>query len=241
MRNPKSSLRMVHFFGPDGAGKSTQVEILTGILCKRGIRARKYWVRSPHTVAFLLWRLLTKIGFYRVVINPFGPPNKLPAVDRNEVLRWFWSTVELLGVLPLILHAQYLLWKGYTLIAERYLLDTITTVAYFVNDLNFLKSWTSSILMCFIPQDTVFIFLDADYAAIFHRRAPLFTESHLQRQRIGYGAIPNCPVEPKSFIEFQRKAYRALAKSFDPLVVDTSNHSIEETSAMVLRYLGLHQ
>lgn len=241
MDSPKSLPRMIHFFGPDGAGKSTQVEILTGILCQRGIQARKYWVRSPHTVAFLLWKLFVKIGFYRAVINPFGPPGKLPAVDRNEVLRRFWSSVEFFGVLPLILRAHCLLRKGHILIAERYLLDTITTVAYFVNDLNFLKSWTSRILLHFIPQDTFFIFLDVDYATIFKRRAPLFTESHSKKQRIGYGAIPSCPVEPRSFIEFQRKAYRTLAKSFDPLVINTSNHSIEETSAIILHKLGFHQ
>jgi len=239
MKKFKSLPRIIHFFGPDGAGKSTQVEILTNILCRRGIRARICWLRSPHTLAFLLWKFLVRIGFYRIVMNPFGPPGKLPAVDRNEVLRRFWSVIELLGVLPMILHSYYSLWRGRMLIAERYLLDTVTTVAYFLNDLNFLKSWTSRLLLRFIPQDTVFIFLDADYATIFQRRARLSKEPHSQSQRKGYGAIPRCPVEPRSFIDFQRKAYGALATSFNPLIIETSNNSIEETSIMILRYLGL--
>lgn len=241
MEHSKPSLRFIHFFGPDGAGKTTQVKILTKHMRQHGIQAHTYWVRSPHTLAFLLWKLLVKIGFTREVVNPFGPPGKLPAVDRNELLRRFWSAVELLGVLPLIARADFSLRRGQVLVAERYLLDTITTVAYFLNDINFLKSWVSSLLIHFIPPGTVFIFLDAEYATIFQRRAPLFAKPGLRELRRGYGATPNCPVEPRSFIEFQRKSYRILAKLFDPLIINTSMHSVEETTNLILRYLESYQ
>jgi thymidylate kinase len=233
------SLRFIHFFGPDGAGKSTQVKTLTKILRQRGIPAHKYWVRSPHTVAFLMWKFFIKIGLYREIINPFGPPGKLPAVDRSKILSWFWSKLEFLSVLPMIAWADYLLFKKKTLIAERYLLDTVTTVAYFLNDLNFIKSPTAQFLLRFIPSDTIFIFLDSNYETIYQRRSPLATKPRRQRNQRGYGAIPRCPVEPRSFIEFQRKAYKILAKSFNPLIIDTSINSIEETTVLILQYLKL--
>lgn len=241
MKELQSPPQFVHFFGPDGAGKSTQVEILKNTLCRKGILARKCWVRSPHTLAFILWRLLVKIGFYREIINPFGPPGRLPAVDRNEILRRFWSVVEFLGVLPMIVRINYWLWRGHVLIAERYLLDTITTVAYFLDDKRFLNSCTSRLLLRLLPKEATFIFLDTDYATIFQRRAGLVKMPFIQSQRKGYGATPRCPVEPRSFIEFQRRAYRVLAKIFNPLIIDTSNHSVEETSIIILRYLGIDQ
>jgi thymidylate kinase len=231
---------MVHFFGPDGAGKTTQVNILVAFLSRRKIPVRKIWVRSPHTMAFLLWRLFAKIGFYRTVVNPFGPPGRLPAVDRNCVLRRFWSAAEFLSVLPLIARVNYLGRKN-TLVAERYLVDTVTTVAYFLNDLDFINSWTSRLLLRFIPKDTAFVFLDTDYATIYGRRAGLYDQEYLKKNRKEYGATPTCPVEPRSFIDFQRKAYRTLAKSFDPLTIDTSKHSIEDTTNIILQFLGFRQ
>lgn len=242
MKFAKPCPRFIHFFGPDGAGKSTQVDILIDVLHQREIQAQKCWVRAHHTLAFVLWKFFVGIGFYRVVLNPFGVATKLPAVNRNRLLRFFWSAVELIGVLPIILRVYYSIWRGRTLVAERYVLDTVTTIAYFLNEVNFLKSWTSRLLLRLIPKDTVFIFLDADYDTIYQRRAPLFrTKTHSKSRNKHYGAVPRSSVESRVFIEFQRTAYKVLAKSFDPLVIDTSRYTVQKTSKMILRYLGLDQ
>jgi hypothetical protein len=241
MEPTKRFPKLVHFFGPDGAGKSTQVDILVGVLRERGINAQKCWVRAHHTVAFLLWRLFIRIGFCRSVLNPFGVATRIPAVDQNRFLRFFWSTVEFIGVLPHILRVHYSLWRGRTLVAERYILDTITTTAYFLNDISFLRSCTSRILLFLIPHDTVFIFLDANYETIYQRRAHLFRiKIRHKRHRREYGAIPASSVEPRFFIDFQRAAYKILSRSFDTLVINTSENSIEETSMAIRQKLGLN-
>jgi len=230
--------RLVHFFGPDGAGKSTQVNILIAFLIKRGFKVRKYWVRSPHTLAFVLWVLFVKIGFYRVVEKHAA---KLPAVDRNRILRGFWSMVELIGVLPIILLVYLSMLRGYRLVAERYVLDTITTIAYFINDIRFLKSPISKLLLRFIPSNTAFIFLDSDYETIYQRRAPSSaTGKSVRNGRKTYDSHSKSSVEPRFFIEFQRTAYKVLAKSLDALVIDTSKLSVEKTSSLILQYLGLN-
>lgn len=241
MRSHRQPLRLIHFFGPDGSGKSTQVEILINLLRSQGVDARKCWVRAHHTIAYILWRLFVKIGFYREVRNAFGVATKIPAVNRNKLLGFFWSIAELIGVFPHLLKVYYYLWRGRTLVAERFILDTITTIAYFLDDLNFLKSCFSRLLMRLIPNDTVFIFLDADYEIIFNRRAPLYKmrQQNLKVRRKEYGAIPDSSVEPMIFINFQRIAYRNLSKLFDTLYIDTSQNSIEQTSKIILKHLGL--
>lgn len=230
---------MVHFFGPDGSGKSTQAEILLKAIKKEEPQVRKCWVRSPHTVAFLLWKLFVKIGFCRTVSNPLGALFKIPAVDRNRGLRLFWALVEFFSVLPLIIRIRLLLLRGHKLIAERYILDTVTTIAYFINDVNFLKSRISRLFFYFIPKNTVFIFLDSDFETIFRRRAGLFNVKNSNPQRRAYGLIPKSAVEPREFIDFQRTAYKALAKHFNALEIDTSASSIQKTSNAILVYLGL--
>jgi len=231
---------MIHFFGPDGAGKSTQTNILLKKIRRENAKVKMCWVRSPHTLAFILWRLMVKIGFYRTIYNSLGASFKYPAVDRSKVLRLFWAFLEFVSVLPIIIRVRFWLLKGYKLIAERYILDTVTTIAYFINDLNFLKSRIARLLFYFIPKDTVFIFLDSNYETIFHRRAGLFEVQNTNAQGKVYGLAPKGVVEPRNFIEFQRTAYKALARHFNSLEIDTSTSSIRETSNLISAYLALH-
>jgi thymidylate kinase len=224
---------LVHFFGPDGAGKSTHVEILIDLFKKDEPRVKKIWVRSPHTAAFLLWRLLVRIGFFRVVSNPFGDAIRLPAVDRRRSLRTIWALAEFFSVLPLLLRIRFWISRGYRCVAERYVLDTAVTIAFFIGDLNFLRGRISKLLFTFLPADTVFIFLDSDFGTVFNRRAPLRHRANCQQGERDYGSLPKTAVEPREFIDFQRTAYKVLANYFSAIKIDTSKHSIQETSEKI--------
>lgn len=242
-------IRLIHFFGPDGAGKTTQVNLLIDFLGKKGIPARKIWMRSPHTGAYILWKFFDKIGFYRIMWNVFDIGIKIPAVDRDPKLKTFWCVLEFFSVLPHILRANYLMSRGYVLVAERYILDTIVTVAFFVNDINFLKTKLARILMRLIPKGTVLIFIDASFEAILKRRAPLFLERvrkaknskpNSRRQRV-YGYVPDSVVEPREFIDFQRNAYKLLARSIRAYEIYSPSLSVDETFESILRLLKFDQ
>jgi cytidylate kinase len=129
--------------------------------------------------------------------------------------------------------------RGYKLVAERYIFDTITTIAYFIDDIDLLNSTVSNLLIRFIPRNTVFLFLDSDYETIFQRRAPLFGDKRYDENKKIYGAVPKSAVEPRDFIDFQRRAYHALAASSEALIVYTPEFSIEETHSIILDYLHL--
>jgi energy-coupling factor transporter ATP-binding protein EcfA2 len=237
--------RLIHFFGPDGAGKTTQAQMLTKLLGNRGYRVREFWVRSPHTVAYVLWRLFNRIGFYRIIWNPFGVGIKIPAVNRNSSIKSFWAFVEFLSVLPHIVRANMFMSRGYRLVAERYLLDTITTVAFFIDDIDFIRSPLAMILIRFIPRNSVLIFIDADFHTILERRTPLFLERMKAAQKIDkgrkkpriYGYVPDAAVEPREFLDFQRKAYKMLAKSLGAFEIYSPDFSVAETFEMILRFL----
>jgi len=212
----------IAFLGPDGTGKSTHAKILVNHFKSRKNKVRQVWIRSPHTLAYLLSRFFVKIGIYRVISNPFGKQLKIPAVHTSRLLRLFWSVTEVVSVLPLILFRVYLpLFLGYTIIAERYVADTIVNIAYFTNDLDFLRSRTARLLLCFIPKNTVFIHLDSDYSTMIKRR------SHI--------------VEPYDFIEFQRVGYKIIADSVGAKCIDTSNISVKQTSMRIMHWLRMNQ
>jgi hypothetical protein len=150
-----------------------------------------------------------------------------------------WSFIEFVSVLPHILRLRLYLARGYWIIAERYLLDTITSIAYVTDNLSFLKSRTSRMICRFIPEETAFVYLDSDYETIWRRRLPTLAMNHAAKQEFGNRYSKQNYVEPASYIEFQRAAYRILAKSFGALIIDTSKRSIEETSKVIQQYVGL--
>lgn len=228
---------LVHFFGPDGSGKSLQATILVESLEKQGFRVRKCWLRAHHTLAFILWRILVGIGFYNSTVNIFGVVTKVPAVSRSRVLSLTWSYIEFVSVLPIILRLDFLILRGYHLVAERYVLDTVTSIAHTLNDINFLNGKLSHILFTLMPKNSVFIFLDSDYSTIQLRRTGIAENKVLESRISSPEFRKRNHIEPKSFISFQRTAYKAIAPAVSALTIDTSFRSIEETSTIIMEYL----
>jgi thymidylate kinase len=220
---------IIHFFGPDGSGKSTQADLLLARLTAQNVKVRKYWIRSPHTLAFLLWKLSIKIGFFRTVLGKSGTYVKIPAVNQNRVLKQLWPLIELVSVAPLVVRAQLYLLSGYNLIAERYVLDTVAFVAFSVDDSSFTQKIAAKLFLKLIPKNAQFIFIDADYNTICARRAGCLVYG---------GSIIKTELEPQKFIEFQRGIYKTLAQTTNALVVNTAKHSKEETFALITRYLS---
>lgn len=252
--------RFISFFGPDGAGKTTHSHLLINQIRSRGVKVRKVWIRSSHTLAFVLSMFFLKIGFYRVSSNlieisdeipvanrnlenhPNRPPwdthfnpwrdtfsdnegniivrEKIPAVNTNPWVKRLWCTIEITSILPLILFRVYFpLLLGYTLVAERYVIDSIVTIAYFINDFSFLNSLGARLLLQFIPKDAVFIHLDSDYKTLMKRR--------------GYN------VEVKNFIDFQRTAYKKMEKFVNVISINTSILDIKQTSDKIMKALEI--
>lgn len=210
--------RLIAFFGPDGTGKSTHAKLLVDYLQSHKVKVKKAWIRSPHTVAYLLSYFFVKIGFCRTDSNPFGRRKKFPAVHTSKSLRLFWAIIEMLSVIPLIVYRVYIpLFLGYTVIAERYVVDTVVNVAYYTNDLRFLKSSTAKLLLRLIPKNTIFIYLDSDYSTLISRRGR--------------------NVESYDFFRFQRIGYEIIGNSLGVILINTSKNSIEQTSTKILHRL----
>lgn len=211
--------RMVHFFGPDGAGKTTQVTKLAAYCEKQGVKVHKTWVRSPHSLAFVATMLLYRLGLHEQFYNPFGHMIVArPRVDQNRLSKFLWVVLELVSVMPVVLREAVIpAVRGRALIAERYLLDSVATIGFFLQDESFVDSWAARFLYRLIPRDTLLVYLDADYPSIVQRRGEL--------------------AEPEEFIAFQRRVYGILAGSMRALVVYTPDHTIEETHAIICNAL----
>lgn len=230
--------RVIAFFGPDGAGKSTQAELLVDHLESREFKVKRAWVRSVHTFAFLLWRLFYKLNLChtkssslarmgnRFAVSyfnesPYGvvsPITMTPPILIGRVSRFFWSVIEILSIIPVVVLQVYVpLLLGRVVVAERFVVDSVTSIAYFLNDEDFVKSWQAKFLLRLVPRDTVFIFIDSDYDTILGRR--------------------NILAGPREYTEFHRQLYCKLARNVGAFRIDTSRTSIEEVHEKLLTFI----
>jgi thymidylate kinase len=230
---------MIAFFGPDGAGKSTQAELLVHYLESKGFKVKKAWVRSTHTVAYLLWLVFYKLnlcedrsgflkkmktGFAVSYLNedPYGavsPITMSPPRLKGRFSYFLWSVIELLGIVPVVIFQVYVpLLLGRVVVAERFVIDSIASIAYFLGDQDFSNSWQASFLLGLVPKGTVFVFVDADYATILQRR--------------------HAVAGPMEYTEFHRRLYFDLSQRVGAHYVDASKVSIENANRMILKSLS---
>lgn len=206
------------FFGADGVGKTTQARLLAHYVRENDIDVKVVRVRSGRTLASILYRLLARFTPKFVELGGDGRVIRINII-RNVLQQQIWSLIEFLSMMPCLAWYIFIpLAMGKTVIAERYVIDAIATIAFLINNSSWINSFLARCLLRFIPRDAVLIHLDAPYATIAKRRAST--------------------TDPKEYIEFQRKVYRAFARAMHTISIDTSSLSVKETHILILQYLS---
>ena len=218
---------LISLCGPDGVGKTTLYRFLERVFY---VKTNRYvvdyiWLRSPHTFAYLIYKLFIKMGFQ-------GP------ILRNNISKSIWLYIEFISIIPkLLVVLTKLKFSRRVLIAERYLLDTIVTIiTYFVKDIRYLCSLPMRFLLLLsfkysVNKKTVFIYLDASEETIIKRRLLRLsnTDKHLlnplSRKRV------------KRYISIQRKLYSTLITFLRGHKLDTSNKKPVEVLFEILTIL----
>jgi len=158
-----------------------------------------------------------KLGYYKIEPNPHGiggPGFHLKIKGKSQII---WYLIEFFSVIVLIFGKVFIPHSlNHIIIAERYVIDTIITNAYILDDPKIIKSQISRTLLRFIPKKTSIINLDADYKSI------------LQRRKWAHN---------RKFIEFQKKYSKAFAKSYKAYKINTSQKNILETHNNILEYI----
>jgi len=206
---------MFIFFGTDGTGKSTHVNLLTVYLKSKGFRTKHVWIRAHHTLCFILARLFMHLGYYELVMTLNGTLVKVFNPVINKTFRKVWGLLEFLSVIPHVLFKVELpRWLGYHIVADRYVVDTIVSVSYLLRRNAFFEGYCARFMLRLIPQDSILIQMSAEIRTIIDRKGhdPLTYE----------------------FVQFQEKAYKALASFLGAIKVDTTEKNVEETFQFII-------
>jgi len=206
---------MIYFFGPDGTGKTTHAELTAWYLKKMGYRVWRASVKQHHTLSYLLLKLLSRKNPGTQAINYYGFNYEL-----GRRIKTPWKILELISLLPAVVYRVLLpLCLGYIVVCDRYVLDTLVVLSYFLKEPKMISGKSAKLLVKLIPKDSLLIHLDADTDVILHRkRDELLTEQ---------------------IIKYYKEAYRDLMKKLNlvAITINTGTAMIEEVQETIKREL----
>jgi thymidylate kinase len=203
----KDPYKIVVFFGADGVGKTTQVNLLSPEYQKRGLNTTMCWLRGRHSLSYVLSRMLLSLGYPNIVHE-----RDIKLMDsRNLPMKGLWSFIEFISVIPLILSRfVFPRIRGNVVIAERFLPDTVVFNSFFIG-----REFNpySAILLKMIPCKALLIHLNAEEKELKKRRSSDW---------------------PQDFIKHQIRQYKILAKKMGAVSINTSLNSVEETHNRIM-------
>jgi len=219
--------RLIVFMGAEGVGKSTQIDLLRSWLLKSNYRIKVVDIRGNLLFAYLLWKFLMLAGRYSDYLRPDGTMTRGPDKVILAKVCKLWFILQLVSVLPLILFKVRLpLLLGYVVIAERYIVDTLSDILRLAQNLGISNSWSVSasfILSRFLRGDAFFIFLTAEYSELTSR----------YRKRL-------TPTEWREYIERRNQYYKIVVQrlGIEYFFIDTTRETTTMTFARILTRLN---
>ena len=141
---------LVVFSGIDGAGKSTQIKLLSEYLCKKNISFTTVWSRGGYTPGI---EFIKKIYRKLFSFNSLSQKNKRDELMSNKKINYLWICIALLDLL--IYYTVFLRLKILTkkiVICDRYLYDTFIDFSLNFPEINFSEKLLWKLLRKLSPK-----------------------------------------------------------------------------------------
>ncbi|RLG16777.1 hypothetical protein DRN63_03855 [Nanoarchaeota archaeon] len=206
----------IYLYGPDGAGKTTHAKIITYYLMRLGYPTKYANVKFHHMLSYIILRLLYRSNnseWYK----GFPPPLR-------KRIRSPWKILELMSIIPAIFFRVLLfIILGYVVVCDRFVIDTLVTLSYFLRDKKILKGWYAKSLIRFIPKNAGVIHLDANVETLLERKKdePL-TTGIVEYYKIAYTAYTKYLKElgyKVMEIRTDRKSITEVTQVYIPIII----------------------
>ena len=146
---------IIVFSGVDGAGKSTQIDLLTSFIKKSDLTVYSIWSRGGYTPGFEFLKKVLRATLGKKVI-PSGKDGGRDKVMSNSLIGYLWLMIAILDLLILyaiIIRIKSLL--GKVVICDRYIGDTFIDFSLNFPSSSFENMWLWKLLMVISPKPNV--------------------------------------------------------------------------------------
>ncbi len=117
---------LIAFSGLDGAGKSTQIDLLMKVLQEKGHALAYLWVRGGYTPVFNILKSLVRQITRGKALPPSGRNQARSQAFTKPWVRYVWLRLSLLDlILTYGIRVRWWLIFGKTVVCDRYIWDTL--------------------------------------------------------------------------------------------------------------------
>jgi hypothetical protein len=172
--------RFFYITGCDGTGKTTQAKLLLAHLEEQGIPAQHLWMRFPFffTLPLLVYARLRGFSWYE---EHNGIRQGYWDFHRSWLLRNLVPWILLLdAALAAVGKVYFALWRGKTIVCERFVLDMLVDLEIALRDPGLHRRLPGRLFLRLLPQDARIAILELDPDTLRSRRADLRIDRRLE-------------------------------------------------------------
>lgn len=210
--------KIIILTGIDGSGKTTVANRLLKYLQRKERKTCYTWIKSLHSLAYVVSVLLRNTSLSKTLINPNGIAVRRFDPTVKKTLNKLWPYIEFISVLPWIIFKIYLpLFFGFTIIADRYVIDTVVTISIRIKKINFFQTFLGRLLLKMIPAGAMIVMLDIETSSVLKRKYDVeYTYNEIKNQIV---------------------LYRKLSKMLGALVIDAEKFDVDTIQNFLINKL----
>ena len=191
---------LITISGVDGSGKSSHSLALQESLAERGYPVVRAWAGHKPTLSYPFLALVRLLGYtHRRKVG--GVVLVWRDISRNIALSKLWPLFLVLDFIPkALLNVTFELWRGRTVVCDRYVIDLIAELAHY----DLIGPTARRILLGLVPYPRIAFLMDV-------------SEGTAQERMMVPGRARE---QPAYDLSRRRRVYLQLAKEFRMVILD---------------------